>query len=156
GRRGMKVQMIGCSHQHASVAVRERLAFSPAQVGEALAGLRERFPQAEAVLLSTCNRVEIYTAPEDPEGGPSHEPVAKFVADFRELSIFEIFDDLFWRTGEDAVRHLFAVASSLDSMVVGEPQILAQVKQAYELAKDRQSTGPLTHNIFQTAVRVAR
>ena len=55
--------------------------------------------------------------------------------------MYEIFDDLFERTGEDAVRHLFTVAASLDSMVVGEPQILAQVKQAYEMAKDRQSTG---------------
>ena len=70
--------------------------------------------------------------------------------------MYEIFDDLFERTGEDAVRHLFTVAASLDSMVVGEPQILAQVKQAYELAKDRQSTGPLTHGVFQAAVRVAK
>jgi glutamyl-tRNA reductase len=152
----MKLQMIGCSHHHSSVAVRERLAFSPVQVGEALEGLRKRFPQVEAVLLSTCNRVEIYTASEDPELGPSHEQVAQFVADFHQLPMFEIFDDLFERTGEDAVRHLFTVAASLDSMVVGEPQILSQVKQAYELAKDRQSIGPLTHGIFQTAVRVAR
>jgi glutamyl-tRNA reductase len=152
----MKLQMIGCSHHHSSVAVRERLAFSPVQVGEALEGLRKRFPQVEAVLLSTCNRVEIYTAAEDPELGPSHEEVAQFVADFHRLPMFEIFDDLFERTGEDAVRHLFTVAASLDSMVVGEPQILAQVKQAYEMAKDRQSIGPLTHSIFQTAVRVAR
>ncbi|MBI3838908.1 MAG: glutamyl-tRNA reductase [Planctomycetia bacterium] len=152
----MKLQMIGCSHHHSSVAVRERLAFSPVQVGEALEGLRKRFPQVEAVLLSTCNRVEIYTAVEDPELGPSHEQVAQFVADFHRLPMFEIFDDLFERTGEDAVRHLFTVAASLDSMVVGEPQILSQVKQAYEMAKDRQSIGPLTHSIFQTAVRVAR
>jgi glutamyl-tRNA reductase len=152
----MKLQVIGCSHHHSSVAVRERLAFSPVQVGEALEDLRKRFPQVEAVLLSTCNRVEIYTASEDPELGPSHEQVAQFVADFHRLPMFEIFDDLFERTGEDAVRHLFTVAASLDSMVVGEPQILSQVKQAYELAKDRQSIGPLTHGIFQTAVRVAR
>jgi glutamyl-tRNA reductase len=148
--------MIGCSHHHSSVAVRERLAFSPVQVGEALEGMRKRFPQVEAVLLSTCNRMEIYTASEDPELGPSHEQVAQFVADFHRLPMFEIFDDLFERTGEDAVRHLFTVAASLDSMVVGEPQILSQVKQAYEMAKDRQSIGPLTHGIFQTAVRVAR
>jgi glutamyl-tRNA reductase len=152
----MKVQMIGCSHHHSSVAVRERLAFAPTQVGKALDNLRERFPQAEAVLLSTCNRVEIYTAAEDPEASPSHEQVAQFMADFHGLPIYEIFDDLFERTGEDAVRHLFMVAASLDSMVVGEPQILAQVKQAYETAKDRQSAGPLTHGIFQTAVRVAK
>ncbi len=152
----MKVRMIGCSHHHSSVAVRERLAFSPAQAGEALDSLRQRFPAAEAVLLSTCNRVEIYTASELPDGGPSHEQVAQFMADFHRVPMVEIFDELFERTGEDAVRHLFTVAASLDSMVVGEPQILSQVKQAYELAKDRQSTGPLTHSIFQAAVRVAR
>ncbi len=152
----MKLQMIGCSHHHSSVAMRERLAFSPGQVGEALDGLRERFPQVEAVLLSTCNRVEIYTASENPELGPSHEEVAQFMADFHHVPMYEIFNDLFERTGEDAVRHLFTVAASLDSMVVGEPQILSQVKQAYEMAKDRKSTGPLTHSIFQTAVRVAK
>jgi len=152
----MKVQMIGCSHHHSSVAVRERLAFGPTQVGQALDNLRERFPRSEAVLLSTCNRVEIYTAAEDPEASPTHEQVAQFMADFHGLSMYDIFDDLFERTGEDAVRHLFMVAASLDSMVVGEPQILAQVKQAYEYAKDRQSAGPLTHGIFQAAVRVAK
>ncbi len=152
----MKLQMIGCSHHHSSVAVRERLAFSPGQVSEALDGLRERFPHIEAVLLSTCNRVEIYTATEDAELGPSHEDVAQFMADFHRLPVYEIFNDLFERTGEDAVRHLFTVAASLDSMVVGEPQILAQVKAAYEMAKDRRSTGPLTHGIFQAAVRVAK
>jgi len=152
----MKVQMIGCSHHHSPVAVRERLAFGPAQVVEALDALRRKFPAAEAVLLSTCNRVEIYTAAEDPAASPTHEQVAQFMADFHGLPIYEIFDDLFERTGEDAVRHLFMVSASLDSMVVGEPQILSQVKQAYETAKTRQTAGPLTHGIFQAAVRVAK
>ncbi len=152
----MKVQMIGCSHHQSSIAVRERLAFSPAQAAEALDRLRQRFPQSEAVLLSTCNRTEIYTATEDPKRGPSHEEVAQFMADFHDVPLYEIFDELFERTGEDAVRHLFTVAASLDSMVVGEPQILSQVKQAYETATQLQCTGPLTHSIFQTAARVAK
>jgi glutamyl-tRNA reductase len=152
----MKVQMVGCSHHQSSIAVRERVAFSPDQCSRALDGLRERFPLAEAVLLSTCNRVEIYTASEETGAAPSHEDVVQFVADFHSLPVYEIFDDLFERTGEDAVRHLFTVAASLDSMVVGEPQILAQVKSAYEIAKERQSTGPLMHGIFQAAVRVAK
>src|SRR5581483_5942859 len=109
-----------------------------------------------AVLLSTCNRIEVYTAAEDTDGVPSHQDVAEFLATFHGLSVYEIFDDLFERTGEDAVRHLFTVAASLDSMVVGEPQILAQVKQAYELAQARHSTGPLTHQIFQAALKVAK
>ena len=86
----MKVQMVGCSHHHSSVALRERLAFGPAQVGPALDGLRERFPRSEAVLLSTCNRVEIYTASEDPAAAPSHEQVVQFMADFHGLPIYEI------------------------------------------------------------------
>jgi glutamyl-tRNA reductase len=152
----MKLQMIGCSHHHSSVSVRERLAFTPSQVGPALDSLRQRFPHSEAVLLSTCNRVEIYTACEAAQLSPSHEQVAQFMADFHQMPLYEIFDDLVERTGEDAVRHLFTVAASLDSMVVGEPQILAQVKQAYETAKNRSSAGPLTHGIFQAAARVAK
>ena len=84
----MKLQMIGCSHHQSSVALRERLAFSPAQVGEALQQLRVRYPQVEAVLLSTCNRVEIYTAAEQPEAGPSHEQIAQFMADFHHLPMY--------------------------------------------------------------------
>lgn len=152
----MKVQMIGCSHHNSSVAVRERLAFSPSQAATALEDFRSRYPSTEAVLLSTCNRVEFYTASEDPQSGPNHQQVAEFLADFHGVDLYEVFDDLFERTGEDVVRHLFTVAASLDSMVVGEPQILAQVKQAYQLATERNSTGPLTHAIFQAALRVAR
>ena len=152
----MKLQMIGCSHHNSSVAMREQLAFTPEEVNVALDQLRHRFPRVETVLLSTCNRVEIYTASEEPAGGPNHEEIAQFMADFHRLPMYEIFDDLFERTGEDMVRHLFTVAASLDSMVVGEPQILAQVKQAYETAKERDSAGPLTHGIFQAAVRVAK
>src|SRR3954465_12723869 len=152
----MKVQMAGCSHHQSSIALRARVAFTPDQCSQALDGLRQRFPLAEAVLLSTCNRVEIYTASEETSAAPSHENVVQFVADFHSLPVYEIFDDLFERTGEDAVRHLFTVAASLDSMVIGEPQILSQVKQAYELANRHNSTGPLTHGIFQAAVRVAR
>lgn len=152
----MKVQVVGCSHHTASVAIRERLAFSPAQTATALERLRQTFPQTEAVLLSTCNRVELYTAVEDPQAAPSHQELVGFLAQFHGLKFDEVFDELFERDGEDAVRHLFTVAASLDSMVVGEPQILSQVKQAYRLACDRASTGPLTNQIFQAAVRVAR
>ncbi len=152
----MKVQMVGCSHHNSSTEIRGRLAFSPTQVGQALEHLRGRFPGTEAVLLSTCNRIEVYTAVEEDEAGPTHQQVAEFLADFHGLNVYDIFDDLFERTGEDVVRHLFTVAASLDSMVVGEPQILAQVKQAYELATQCRSTGPLTNQIFQTALRVAK
>lgn len=152
----MKVQMIGCSHHNASVETRGRLAFSPQQAAEALSGLRQRFPGTEAVLLSTCNRIELYTAADETANSPSHQDVAEFLCGFHGLQVYDVFDDLFERTGEDAVRHLFTVAASLDSMVVGEPQIVSQVKQAYELACQQHSAGPLTHQIFQAALRVAK
>jgi glutamyl-tRNA reductase len=152
----MKVHLVGCSHHNAPVELRERLNFSPLQAEQALDLLHERYPRTEAVLLSTCNRVELYVASDDEERLPGHHEAAEFLADFHGLKLYDIFDELFEHTGEDAVRHLFMVAASLDSMVVGEPQILSQVKQAYQLATARDCAGPLTHAIFQSAVMVAR
>ena len=151
----MKLQMVGLSHHTAGVQIRERLAFSKEQAIAALSRLRQRYPETEAVLLSTCNRVELYVASESADC-PSHHDVASFLAEFHGLDPVEIFGELFERTGEDFVRHLFMVAASLDSMVVGEAQILAQVKQAYELATSVQSVGPLTNAAFQAALRVAK
>ena len=152
----MKVQLVGMSHRRTPVALRERLAFDEQQAGEALEALRRRFPGAEAVLLSTCNRIELYTASEDPQAAPSAAEAATFLAERRGLRAEEILDHLIDCSGEEAVRHLFCVAASLDSMVLGEPQIVSQVKQAYELACARQATGPLTNQIFQAALRVAK
>jgi glutamyl-tRNA reductase len=152
----VKVQMVGCSHHNSSTDIRGRLAFGPGEVGPALQSLRDRFPGTEAVLLSTCNRVEVYTAADDDGAAPTHQQMVEFLAECHGLHADEIFDDLFQRTGEDAIRHLFTVAASLDSMVVGEPQISAQVKEAYELATGCHSTGPVTHQIFQAAQRVAK
>ena len=152
----MKVQVVGCSHRYSSLATRERLAFSPSEAGEALDDLRSRFPDSEAVLLSTCNRVELYTAAEDPAASPTQEQLVEFLAGFHGLHVGDLFDELFERTGEDAVRHLFQVAASLDSMVLGESQIVNQVWQAYSLAQTRQTAGPLTNQIFQAAMRVAK
>jgi glutamyl-tRNA reductase len=152
----MKLQMVGCSHHQAPVEVRERLAFSADQARQALAQLREQYPASEAVLLSTCNRVELYLASDEADGGPSHHDLAAFLAGFHRVDPELIFTHLYEHRGEDFVRHLFTVASSLDSMVVGEAQIIAQVKQAYDLANSAQSTGPLTHAAFQAAQRVAK
>lgn len=152
----MKLQMVGCSHHTAKVELRERLAFNRDQAAEALARLRSRYPETEAVLLSTCNRVELYVASQAAEACPTHHDVVSFLAEFHGLSPAELFSDLFERTGEDFVRHLFTVAASLDSMVIGEAQILSQVKQAYELATSVAATGPLTNAAFQAALRVAK
>jgi len=151
----MNVQVVGCSHHGTSISVRERLAFSPEQTAEALDRWRRVFPKVEAVLLSTCNRVELYGATEN-ASLPTQQQVVGFLARFHDLDPAEVSGQLYRYCGEEAVRHLFAVACSLDSMVVGEPQILAQVKEAYHLATQRDSTGPLMHSAFQAALHVAR
>ena len=151
----MSVQVVGCSHHTTSIAVRERLAFNAEQTSSALEQLRQELPNVEAVLLSTCNRVELYTAAENAEL-PTRDQVAGFFARFHGLDPGEIAEHLYQHAGEAAVRHLFTVASSLDSMVVGEPQILSQVKQAYQLATQLGSAGPLTHAAFQAALKAAR
>ncbi|MDP6444086.1 MAG: glutamyl-tRNA reductase [Pirellulaceae bacterium] len=152
----MNLLMIGCSHHNASVEIRERLAFSPDQTRQALEGLRHLYPESESVLLSTCNRTELYLASTDADNSPSHRDMAGFLAEFHGLNPSEVFDQLFERSGVDAIKHLFMVASSLDSMVVGEAQIISQVKQAYELAQEGDSAGVLLHSAFQAACRVAK
>ena len=153
----MNLQVVGCSHHNSSVELRERLAFRSQQI-PLVAGATDAtdFPRSEVVLLSTCNRTELYTAGQKPDESPSHQQVVTFLADFHGLDAADIFDDLIERKGEDAVRHLFTVAASLDSMVVGEAQILSQVKQAYQTAHEENTAGPLTHSVFQASIRVAK
>jgi glutamyl-tRNA reductase len=152
----MKVQVVGCSHHNSSVEMRERLAFSPEKARDAVSRLRTLYPDTETVVLSTCNRVELYFAAEQAERFPSHHDIVEFLASFHGLDPLTVFNELFERSGEDAIRHLFTVAASLDSMVVGEAQILSQVKQAYEQATADNATGPLTHDAFQAAIRAAK
>jgi glutamyl-tRNA reductase len=151
----MKLQMIGCSHHDAAVEFRERVAFSGDALAEALCRFRQRFPTCELVLLSTCNRVELYTTANDEEQ-LNRQDVVKFLADERQLEMETVFDQMIYRSDEAAVEHLFTVAASLDSMVVGEAQILSQVKQAYDFACSQGSAGPFTHSVFQAANRAAK
>ena len=101
----MKLCMVGCSHRNAALEIRERLAFGKQQTGEALEAWRSDFPEAELVLLSTCNRVELYFASERAEQCPTHHDVVEFLARFHGLDAIEVFDELFERRGDDAVRH---------------------------------------------------
>jgi len=154
--------MIGCSHQTAAVDFREQLSFTGDQAREAISAFRQQFPACELVLLSTCNRVELYTAAgesapgHDLDGGPDRSEVLEFLAQQRHISVDRLMATMMYRSGTEAVSHLFAVAASLDSMVVGETQILSQVKEAYDLACTSGSAGPLTHAAFQAASRVAK
>lgn len=149
------LQVVYCNHQTAALAIREKMAFSAETLQRAYSELRLRFPRAEAVVLSTCNRVEIYTAQELPTDAPSHRALVEFCSEFHQVPIPEFIEDFLECTGPDAVRHLFQVASSLDSMVLGEPQIVSQVKEAYQLAQAHGACGPLTHSMFQGAIRVS-
>lgn len=152
----MNFRVVYCNHQTADLEVRERLAFSgEEQFGRAYERWRRAFPQSELVLLSTCNRVELYAARPDEGPGPTTEQIVRFLAEFHELPRDAFADRLLERHGPDAVRHLFEVACSLDSMVLGEPQIVAQVKEAYERAYRHEACGPLTHALFQMAFRVS-
>jgi glutamyl-tRNA reductase len=148
--------MVGCNHRHSSLAVRERLAFTPAQTSDALAAWRVAYPEVEAVLLSTCHRVELYAAAEDGAAPIEAKTMAGHLANFHNVPVEEISHQVVTLHGEQVPRHLFRVAASLDSMVLGEAQILSQVKKAYELAGHVGSSGPITHGVFQAALRVAR
>ena len=151
----MKVQVVGCSHRSAPIALRERLAFSANDTRAALARFRGEFPEAEMAILSTCNRIELYTACEN-GANPTREELAGFLGRFHEWDAEAILPLLYEHQGEEAVRHLFTVSASLDSMVVGEAQILFQVKQAYQGAVEEQTAGPILHTAFQAALKAAR
>lgn len=153
----MNVQVVYCNHQTADLSVRERLAFaSEAELLRAYDVLRERFPGSEHVVVSTCNRVELYTAQEEPGDAPSAQELADFFSEFHHLPAETFLGDLLERTGTEAVRHLFEVACSIDSMVLGENQIVAQVKSAYDIATKGNANGPLTNALFQRALMVSR
>jgi len=152
----MIMHMIGCSHHQTPLHLRQRLAFSPEQANSALRSLKQRYPNVETVLLSTCNRVELYAAGDDPSLVPDVSFLQQFLLDFHHLNLAEYADHLKNCSDTAAVEHLFTVASSLDSLVVGESQILSQVKQAYEMSRTYQFAGPIVHAAFQHASLVAR
>lgn len=153
----MNVQVVYCNHQTAAIDVREKLAFSSElQLERAYAELRTRFPKSETVVLSTCNRVEVYTAQEDVSDAPTSQQLAQFFSEFHCLPVEAFLADLLQQSGAGAVRHLFEVACSIDSMVLGENQIVNQVKTAYDVASRTQANGPLTNALFQRALQVSR
>jgi glutamyl-tRNA reductase len=152
----MNLQLIGCSHHHSSLSIREKLAFTDQQIRALLRSFYDRFPQSEAVLLSTCNRTELYVAGREPTSLPSSGELISLLTEQRAIDRGEMEAELFMHQDRIAVRHLFSVAASLDSMIVGETQILSQVKKAYQLATELNPTVPITHQVFQTAIRVAR
>lgn len=152
----MTLAFVGGSHRTVPMELRERLAFSAEQAAEALRRFRERFPGREGVLLSTCNRVELYAASEHDSAPPAPRQLVDFLAECRGIDAALLTPVLAGENDQAAVHHLFSVASGLDSMVLGEPQIVAQVKQAWSLAQEEKTAGPLTGGMFQAALRTAK
>jgi glutamyl-tRNA reductase len=150
----MMLLAVGCNYRNTPVDLRERLAFDAAVLPRALDELNARYG-CEAVILSTCNRVELYLGRVTATVAPDADLLAEFLAEFRGLPADQIRAHLYQYRDADAVRHLFRVVASLDSMIVGEGQIAGQVKQAYEDALACGSlVGPLLHSLFQHALLV--
>jgi glutamyl-tRNA reductase len=156
----MHLLTLGLNHTTAPLAVRERVAFVPEEVGGTIAQLRERLSGAdggalsEAAIVSTCNRTEFYCAVQEPER--AREALQTFLAREKQVDLSELQHHSYVLPHASAVRHAFRVASGLDSMVLGEPQILGQMKQAERLARGAGGLGLLLNHLFQRTFAVAK
>jgi len=144
----------GLSHRTAPLAVREQLVVDEDKLREILAGLVGRGTCAEVLILSTCNRIEVYGIAE--VAGEARTAAFRQMAAQRGLDLSTIEPLLYAKDGMDAVQHAFRVASSLDSMMLGEPQILGQVKDAFALAQSSRTVGPMLHSLMSQAFAVAK
>jgi glutamyl-tRNA reductase len=151
----MEIVLIGLNHKTASVDLRERLAFTPEQAHEVAEQLRSRGILEESLVLSTCNRSELYGVPSE-SAVNSSGAVELFLASFHQLSMSELDRSLYRHRDSQAVRHLFRVSAGLDSMLLGEAEILGQVRDAYQIALDRGETGPVLNRMFQAALEVGK
>jgi len=150
----MEILVVGLSHKSAPVEIREKVAFAADCLHEALRAVRDVDGVHEGVIVSTCNRVEIYAAGRKREDGI--EGLCRFMARYHGVEEEKLRPHLYVFAGPEAVRHVFRVASSLDSMVVGEPQILGQVKDAYEKAAEGSATGLVLNRFMHKAFSVAK
>ena len=144
---------LGLNHTTAPVEVRERLAFSESEISESLQLLTERHQLPEAALLSTCNRTEIYSVGEGPQ---SLEAIRQFLSTSRGVDSGQLQSHLYELTGADAAMHLFRVACGIDSLVIGESQILGQVRRTLEIAQASGSASLLINELFQRALKVGK
>ncbi|KFE57661.1 glutamyl-tRNA reductase [Pseudomonas syringae] len=143
---------LGINHKTASVDVRERVAFTPEQLVEALQQLCRMTNSREAAILSTCNRSELYI--EQDQAGS--ETILAWLANYHHLSLEELRASAYVHADDAAVRHMMRVASGLDSLVLGEPQILGQMKSAYAVAREAGTIGPLLGRLFQATFSAAK
>ncbi|EMR8788386.1 glutamyl-tRNA reductase [Neisseria gonorrhoeae] len=145
----MQLTAVGLNHQTAPLSIREKLAFAAAALPEAVRNLARSNAATEAVILSTCNRTELYCV------GDSEE-IIRWLADYHSLPIEEIRPYLYTLDMQETVRHAFRVACGLDSMVLGEPQILGQIKDAVRAAQEQESIGAKLNALFQKTFSVAK
>lgn len=145
----MQLTAVGLNHQTAPLSIREKLAFSAAVLPEAVRNLARSNAATEAIILSTCNRTELYCV------GDSEE-IIRWLADYHSLPIEEIRPYLYTLDMQETVRHAFRVACGLDSMVLGEPQILGQIKDAVRVAQEQESMGKKLNALFQKTFSVAK
>lgn len=145
----MQLTAVGLNHQTAPLSIREKLAFAAACLPEAVRNLARSNAATEAVILSTCNRTELYCV------GDSEE-IIRWLADYHSLPIEEISPYLYTLGMQETVRHAFRVACGLDSMVLGEPQILGQIKDAVRIAQEQESMGKKLNALFQKTFSVAK
>lgn len=151
----MRILCVGTNHKAADVAVREKLAMSAEQRLAAMKALRAAWPEAEFAILSTCNRTEVYAA-RPVHGHPRSEELRDWLLTDRGLGDASHADLLYSLADSDATSHLFAVASGLDSLVPGEPQIVSQVKEAYAEAVEARAAHVVLGELFQTSLHVAK
>jgi glutamyl-tRNA reductase len=150
----MQLLLVGVSHRTAPVELRERLDFSAKGVDRALTALAESPSHHETTIVSTCNRVELYVCCDETDG--ARAAIQEFLSDFHGIPGDQLAPHLYAKTGHDAVTHLFRVASGLDSLVMGEPQVLGQVKEAFGLASRLGCTGTLLNKLFHSAFAVGK
>ena len=151
----MKLLALGVDHRSAPASVREALAFDGAKLDAGLEALKQAFPGNEFVVLSTCNRVEVYAAG-GPDVIPETEALSEFLVEFHALPAEAFAGHLVSYHDEGVVGHLFRVAASLESLVLGEGQILGQVRRAYRTAGARHAVGPIFHRVFREALRIGK
>ncbi|MEJ2183008.1 MAG: glutamyl-tRNA reductase [Nitrospirota bacterium] len=150
----MRLLVVGLNHKSAAVEVREKLAFDGPKLQDGLTALCSLPEVQEALVLSTCNRVEMYISTREPE--LAARSVEAFCASFHGIDPSLLEGALYVKTDQEAVRHAFRVAASLDSMVVGEPQILGQMKDAFEFALSRKATGVFLNKLMKKSISVAK
>src|ERR1700680_4780485 len=151
----MEIVLVGLNHRTAPVEVRERVSFTAEQSRKAAGGLRSRGILQETLVLSTCNRSEIYGVP--PESSHECAPgLSSFLSEFHAVRADVLGLSLYHHYDREAVRHLFRVSAGLDSMLLGEAEILGQVRDAYRFAHEYGATGPVLNRLFQGALEVGK